>query len=107
MRYVLSDDAKKDLQEIVKYFILKKDSSVVNNFLDELEESCSRFVRFPKIAPLVGDKMRVNSKYLGDMRLWAMSGFKKYVIFYVIEKSEVVIIRIIHSKRNIAIQFDN
>ena len=99
MRYILSDDAKEDLERIIKYLI-SKENKIANTFLKDLRESCKTLTKFPEIAPLVRDEIKTKSPYINNIRFWSMFKFKKYTIFYTKENSEIVIIRILHDRQN-------
>jgi toxin ParE1/3/4 len=79
------------------------------NYLRELSpNSALRFfdatrTTFAEIArnPEIGRKYFVTNPRLQDLRKWQVSGFRKYLIFYRIEKTSVEILRILHGTQDL------
>jgi addiction module RelE/StbE family toxin len=90
VRVVLSDQAKRDLQEIGDY-IACDNPARARAFVRDLREKARQLGEAPRAFPLVP-----RHEHLGIRR----KTFRHYVIFYVLDERRVVIIRIMHGARD-------
>ena len=90
-RLVFTPNSLQDFQEIHDY-IAKDNADRASDFIDRLQERCNELVGFPGIGQK-RDEIRVGCRSVTE---------GEYVIFYrVLNKKAVVIMRIIHAKRNL------
>lgn len=88
--------AKEDIFEIVAYFMERSDS-VSDRFLQSLDHT----TRFLADNPEVGEVFYLLSQKYSNIRTWRVSNFPKHVVFYQRNETEIVVLRIIHSSRDI------
>lgn len=84
--------ARLDIEEAAA-FLAQDDLNVGLRFFDAVESS----IELLKSAPRIGRQMTINEE---DVRMWFVKGFRKYLIFYTENSSEVKIVRVIHSVRD-------
>ena len=66
-------------------------------FFDAYEQACDLLATFPDIGALYGDRPHRPP----TLRCWPLSKFK-YVVFYQRYEDEVVIVRVIHGRRDLS-----
>ena len=52
--------------------------------------------------PLVGVERSYSNSRLRGLRMWFVRGFERYLIFYMVSEKEVLIVRVLHSSRDIS-----
>jgi len=82
------------------HFYIKQDNEpAANKMLGKIINSMEGLLTFPFIGSVVNDKLRIKGEY----RTIIVS---PYIIFYRVLKKEVVIYRVLHSKRYHAALFE-
>lgn len=84
--------AEQDIDEIVDYLLLE-DPNAALSFLDELEHVKRQLADFPESGALMRTKRFARKGY----RFLTALG---YLVFYVFREETVVVMRIIHARRN-------
>ena len=93
-RYYLTQEAQNDISEIAAF--IKQDSPTsALNVVREIRRACGIVAEMPGIGHLVDD-VGANDLY----RLPA-GKYTNYIIFYVIEGNQPVVVRVLHAKRDI------
>ncbi len=107
MKYSLTEDSKNDLHEIL-FYLSKKDKSLVKKFDEDFKDTCKMLASMPGMASEITDNMQRISPFLKNVHKWQMKIFKQYTVFYKMEgKYDILIIRIVNSKRDIPNLFLN
>jgi toxin ParE1/3/4 len=89
--------AKDDLDEQARY-IAQDNVDAALRFLDAAEAAFERLRSFPDL----GRRRDFVHRELAKVRSWPIQGFEKHVIFYRASSTEIDILRIIHSARDLA-----
>ncbi len=99
--YVFLPKARDDAILGAKY-IARDDLEVANAFLDALEKTCERLAGMPAIGSLCDLVIH----HFKAVRLLPIKGFEKYLIFYRPTPHGVEILRVLHSRRDIPVVFE-
>jgi toxin ParE1/3/4 len=86
----------RDLIELATY-IAEENLDASDRFLAAAEETFQQLAKIPGI----GKNCQFSHPSLGDIRQYAIKGFKKYIIFYRVTELGIEIIRVIHGARDI------
>ncbi len=98
MKILYSAKARIDLNEI-GLFIAEDNPGRAETFVLELRHACEKLTQAPFASPLVP-----RHEDIGIRR----RPFRRYLIFYTVEKDAIMIVRILHGARDYAaILFDN
>ena len=100
MQIILSIKAHQDIDDIIDYFESKKLEQVAIDFLINFKEIKSLLILHPEI----GSQRFCEILNDSSIRYFVLKKFD-YYIFYKIEKSQVKIIRVLSSKRDIITLF--
>ena len=95
------DDAKADITEIGLYFA-ERDRNVEDRFYQALDKTVRVLCRSPNI----GERCHFRNPRTKGMRMWLISGFSNYLIFYRVQGNILQILRVIHGARDNAAMFD-
>jgi toxin ParE1/3/4 len=89
--------AQRDLDEIASY--LQQDSpNVAIRFLERAEETFALLASMPRM----GRRYLSEHARLQDLRVWSVSGFDSYRIFYRPIDGGIEVVRVLHGARDIA-----
>jgi toxin ParE1/3/4 len=80
------------------YLVEQGAPEVAFRFLDAVEAPVGQLLRMPGI----GSPNELKNPSLKGLRAWPVKDFDEILIFYVVEKEAVKVIRILHGKRDIA-----
>ena len=104
MKFSLTEDAEKDIFDIVAY-IAQDSPKAAREFFDELTATCNRLAEMPEMAQRVPKYIRETAPILSDCRRWPIKRFPNYLIFYKPEKDHILILRVVNGKRDLPILF--
>lgn len=93
--------AHTDLSEIGDYFDERSDT-VSRRFYDRFWIS----VRMLAESPELGERWKHRRQKAKGVRVWRVSGFPNYLIFYRADKTTLTVVRVLHGARNYAEEFD-
>ena len=94
-------EARQDLVEIADY--LAQDSlSPSDRFL----EAADKTFEFLGSMPDIGSPWESENPALAGLRVWPVSGFKRYLVFYRSTEDSIQIVRVLHAARDIESIFD-
>lgn len=99
MRIKRSSQAAIDIVETAEY-IAHDNIEAAIRFIDAVDES----VEIISKSPNIGVANKIESE--PDLRMWAVKGFPKSLIFYRVRTSQIDILRVIHSSRDFTRFFD-
>jgi toxin ParE1/3/4 len=89
--------ARDDIIRQFRWYLVEQDASeAAFRFVDAVEES----VRQLSLMPEMGMPKAARNPDLKGLRFWPVKGFEEFVIFYLIQKEEVRVIRVLHGKRD-------
>ena len=93
----LRSAAEHDLLEHARY-LQEKNVQVAIAFLDAFDAAIDLIGRSPGI----GGTCHFRNPLIDGIRVWPITGFKNYLIFYRILPDEVEVVRVIHGARDLA-----
>ena len=87
------------VQDIIEQsgYIAKDDHEIADDFLDAVEQTLSVIIEMPE----AGSTKDSKDPKLAHLRMLAVKGFKKYLIFYLPNEDSVEIVRLFHAARDI------
>jgi len=97
----LRSAAEKDLLEHARYLQDKNEQAAIA-FLDAFDAAIVLIGRSPGI----GGTCHFKNPLIDGIRVWPISGFKSYLIFYRIQSDEIEVVRVIHGARDLSSIFD-
>jgi toxin ParE1/3/4 len=90
--------AIRDLADIAAYLAEESaNDALACRFLDAAESSFKQLAALPEI----GMKRKYRHPLLSDVRMWRITGFNSYLIFYHPTMKGIEVIRVLHAKRDI------
>lgn len=92
----LRSAAEADVADCAR-FLQDKSLEAAIHFLDAFDASLSLLERSPEI----GGICRFKNRAFDGVRVWAITGFKNYLIFYRILSDELEVIRVLHGARDL------
>jgi toxin ParE1/3/4 len=98
MRVQTTSLARKDIIESAE-FIARDNIDAAVRFLDAVEITLEMI----KATPAIGRKKEIGGEH--NLRMWFVKDFPKHLVFYTASKSEIRIVRIIHSSRDYRKEF--
>ena len=93
--------SRQDIEEIFDYFD-QHNETVADRFYDAIEKTIQQLVRSPEL----GEKRDYANPEYANMRVWQVSGFSNYLIFYRVGKTDLTIVRVIHGARDYDTMFN-
>jgi addiction module RelE/StbE family toxin len=98
---VIHPQADRDIEEAFVYIALDN-LEAGNAFLEAIRQSNDHLSEFP----FSGAETAFSNRRLQNIRVWPVSKYKKYLVFYTVTEDSVQIIRVLHSARYIPPLFD-
>lgn len=92
----LTSEAECDLN-LIWDFIAQDNVDAANRVIDKIVHSMEMLSKMPEMA----QKRPKLSEIYPDLRMWPVNEFSKYLVFYVPIEDGILVIRILHSSRNI------
>src|SRR5262245_19640505 len=95
-RLVLSPRADQDIDEQFTYFA-EHDPATAMRFYDAAFRTFNDLL----LQPFQGATRKFRHKALADLRIWFIQGFEKHLIFYQVTERRLLVVRVLHSSRNL------
>ena len=92
----LTSDAENDLN-LIWDFIAQDNVEAANRVLNRIEDAMEMLSKMPEMA----QKRPWLSKIFPELRVWPVPDFSSYLVFYVPIEDGIMVIRILHSSRNV------
>jgi toxin ParE1/3/4 len=92
----LRSAAENDVAEHARY-LQDKNLEAAIHFLDAFDAALALIERSPGI----GASCRFQNPLFQGMRVWPISGFKNYLVFYRVLPDEIEVVRVIHGARDL------
>ena len=117
MEIYYTKESKKDIRNILKY-IVEDNPETVARLSDKIKYTCDLLLSMPGIGTDIKSIVEVSGlasraqknlsarSAINSIRKFSVVDFDKFLIFYRIKKDRVVVIRILHSSRDIPIIFE-
>ncbi|CAD5941057.1 hypothetical protein PCC9214_01928 [Planktothrix tepida] len=95
-RIIITPKASQDIDDHFMY-ISSINQNAALRFFDAVRETLANLARMSEI----GSLYPINNVHLEKLRRWSVKGFEKYLIFYLSFEDRILIVRILHSARDI------
>ena len=95
-RLVQRRAAEEDIAEQVAYIAAER-PAVAHRYATALGDAFERIRQMPEIAAL----RSYGRRELEGMRVWSVSGFRRFLVFYRVTEKTIEVIRVLHSARDI------
>jgi toxin ParE1/3/4 len=90
--------AREDILRQYRYYLIEEDvASVALRFLESAEEAIEAITRTPDM----GSPKLLDNPLLRGLRSWPVPGFSAVRIYYLHAKDQVLILRVLHGKRDV------
>jgi len=99
-RIIVHDEARFDVIDIA-YAISDDNVEASIRFIDAIDAAYRRLSEMPGVGAL---RDYANPRFTG-MRMWPVTGFEKYLIFYQSTDEQIRIIRVLHGARDLTAIF--
>lgn len=96
-RLVLSDAAVADILEQADWYVTQAGQALARRWEKAVRNAILRVLR----RPAAGARCSFESSELQGVRRIAISGFPKHLLFYRIDGSEILILRVVHGARDL------
>jgi len=93
--------ARFDLYEIGLY-LSERDLDVSKRF----NRAVDRTLEYLLESPESGERRDYSNPQYANMRIWQVSGFSNYLIFYRVDKTDLTVVRVIHGARDYDTMFN-
>jgi len=97
VRLVLSDAAVADILEQADWYVAQSGQALAKRW----EKAVAAAIRRVLNRPRSGTPCRFQSPELRGVRRTTISGFPKHLLFYKVEKGEILILRVVHGARDL------
>ncbi len=116
MKIVFTNEAKKDIVDIVQY-AARDNLNIANNIFDKVWYTCKLIANMPEMGTAidslinsseVGEQIQEiidSAPLLNEVRRFPVSGFSKLIIFYKVDNKKLKVVRILHGSRDIPAVF--
>ena len=95
MRVIIKSAAREDLLRHVEYLLERDAIRAASRFLAAFQRAVERIANFPKI----GSPRRLPSPLLRKLRSWPIPGFKRVRIYYLLSRSLIQVLRVLHDRQ--------
>jgi toxin ParE1/3/4 len=90
--------ARTDIREQIEYYLELDLPRVADRFQLAVSSSISAVMKHPSAG---SPRQRYPNPALGGLRAWAVKGFDQFRIYYVVRENTVMVVRVLHDKRDI------
>jgi len=80
------------------YAIGERDLNTSDRFLSAVEAAIRRLAEMPGL----GTARPFTNPFLGELRMWPVPGFRKYLVFYRATDDVLEVVRVLHGARDVA-----
>jgi toxin ParE1/3/4 len=96
-RIRLTPQAERDIDNEVLYLASGGDADIAIRFFDAAHATFQALLDTPGM----GRSRPISDPHIADIRQWQVSGFGKFLIFYLVVPSGIDIIRVLHGARDV------
>lgn len=98
MKVYVRPTAREDILRQYRYYLVEENAATAaNSFLESVEAAIEAISRTPQI----GSPKLLNNPVLVGLRSWSVPGFSAVRIYYLHTTNRVVILRVLHGKRDV------
>lgn len=95
-RFVLRDEAKRDLVKHFAYLVERGEIDVARRFLSATEAAFHLLSEMPEL----GVQRQFKHRQLSNTRMWPVKEFREFLIFYQPIENGIRVLRMIHAKED-------
>ena len=88
--------ADQDIENEFNYLV-DRNIDVALRFFKAVGNTCDTIAEMPGM----GSPRTFKNSHLKGVRMWAVKGFPKYLIFYLTTDEDITVLRVLHGARNI------
>jgi len=92
-RVIVRPKARRDINAILAYYLETAGIDVARRFRQMAAETFHQLAEMP----LIGSPRKVRKPEFQAVRMWRVSGFESYLIFYFPRKDGIAVERVIHA----------
>jgi toxin ParE1/3/4 len=92
--------ARTDIREQIEYYLELNLPRVADRFQLAVSGSISAVMKHPSAG---SPRRRYHNPALGGLRAWPVKGFDQFRIYYLIREDTVMVVRVLHDKRDIGV----
>ncbi|GFE70976.1 type II toxin-antitoxin system RelE/ParE family toxin [Chroococcus sp. FPU101] len=96
LRILITPKASQDLDDLF-YYIAQNNPDAALRFFDATRKTITKLAQIPSMGSLYS----VRNSRLEGLRKWSIKGFENYLIFYLTSEDLLIVVRIIHSSRDL------
>jgi len=93
--------ANQDIEEIFDY-LDQRSEIAADRFYDAVNKTVQQLLSMPEL----GERCQFRNPLTKGMRVWQVSGFSNYLLFYRVQNDALQILRVIHGARDYAAIFN-
>lgn len=98
MKIYVRPIAREDILRQYRYYLIEENApNAARRFLESVEAATSSIRR----APGMGAPKLLHHPLLSGLRSWAVPGFNAVRIYYLHSKKQIVILRVLHGRRDV------
>ena len=98
MKHTIRPAARDDILRQFRYYLVNQDRpEVANRFVEAVDKTVEKILRTPN----AGAPKQLFNPLLAGLRSWPVEDFEDIRVYYLTEKDEVRIVRVLHGKRDI------
>ena len=98
MKHTIRPAASDDILRQFRYYLVNQDRpEVANRFVKAMDKAVEKILRTPN----AGAPKQLSNPSLAGLRSWLVEEFEDIRVYYLTEKDQVRIIRVLHGKRDI------
>lgn len=94
---VQKQQALEDILEVALYLEAESSEELAYRFLDALDATFAQLAAMP----LIGHSLEFESEEAQGVRIWRVSDFEAWLVFYRPTASGIEVIRVLHGARNL------
>ena len=97
----IDEDAQSDIAEIGLYYA-ERDRDIENRFYQAVDQTIQMLTQ----SPYLGERCQFRNPKMKGIRVWQVSGFRNYLIFYRPHGDVLHVLRIFHGARDYTTMFN-
>jgi toxin ParE1/3/4 len=98
VKHTIRPAARDDIIRQFRYYLVDQDMpEVANRFVEAVDKTVEKILRTPN----AGVPKQLSNSSLAGLRSWPVEEFEDIRVYYLTEKDEVRIVRVLHGKRDI------
>ncbi len=97
MKSVIRSTARQDILNQFFYLIDQNVPHVAERFIDAVDETIAKLTKRPRI----GAPKKLKDPRLEGLRGWPVSGFEAVRIYYLVSEDVLLVVRVLHGKRDV------